>query len=259
MSQGNDVYGRFVPVSPVLSESGFTSEVIPVRHFFGIRQAPEGLDAPIQLGVIITGPPSFPRIASLKQIHSTQVMVFDSPVNAGVMSQGEGDALVTNQPQLLLVIRTADCVPVLLIDHRTGVIGAIHAGWRGAVDGIVPKTIQTCVERFGSQVSHMHVAIGPSIGPCCYEVDAQVIEPLQTHYPDWLGVLQKTTTGKGMLDLRKLIWHQVLASGIPEQQVEQNEQCTHCRDDLFFSYRREGKVNGTMLSGIMLPGEEVKS
>ena len=240
-------------MSTVLSKSGFTSEVIPARHFFGIRQAPEGLEAPIQLGVMTTGSPSFPLIASLKQIHSTQVRVIDSPANAGAMSQGEGDALVTNQPQLLLVVRTADCVPVLLIDNELGVIGAIHAGWRGAVDGIVSKTIQTCVEHFGSHVSHLHVAIGPSIGPCCYEVDAPVIEPLQTHYPDWLGVLKKTANGKGMLDLRRLIWHQVLASGISEQHVEKVEHCTHCRGDLFFSYRREGKVNGTMLNGIMLP------
>ena len=60
---------------------------------------------------------------------------------------------------------------------------------------------------------------------------------------------------KGMLDLKKLIWHQILACGIPEHQVERMDYCTHCRDDLFFSYRREGKVNGTMMSGIMLPAE----
>jgi YfiH family protein len=189
----------------------------------------------------------------LKQIHSTRVVVFDGPVKAEVISQGEGDALVTNQTQFLLVVRTADCVPVLLVDHKAGVIGAIHAGWRGAVGGIVPKTIQTCVEQFGSNVAHMHMAIGPSIGPCCYEIDAQVIELLQTCYPDWLGVLQETKEGKGMFDLKKLIWHQILASGVPEQQVERIEECTCCRDDLFFSYRREGKVNGTMMSGIMLP------
>jgi len=241
-----------MPVNPVLSDCGFTSEVIPVRHFFGTRQLPAGLQDAIQLGEVTTGPPTFPFIASLKQIHSTRVAVFDSPVKAGVMSQGEGDALVTNRPQFLLVVRTADCVPVLLIDHKTGVIGAIHAGWRGAIGGIVSKTIQTCVEQFGSNVAHMHMAIGPSIGPCCYEIDAPVIEPLQTCYPDWLGVLQETTEGKGMLDLKKLIWHQILASGIPEHQVERIEECTRCRDDLFFSYRREGKVNGTMMSGIIL-------
>ena len=240
-------------MSPVLSDCGFTSEVIPIRHFFGTRQVPGGLQASIHLGEVTTGPPSFPFIASLKQIHSTRVAVFDGKVKAGVMPQGEGDALVTNQPQFLLVVRTADCVPVLLVDHKTGVIGAIHAGWRGAVGGIVPKTIQTCVEQFGSNVAHMHMAMGPSIGPCCYEIDAQVIEPLKTCYPDWLGVLLETTEGKGMLDLKKLIWHQILASGIPEHQVERIEECTRCRDDLFFSYRREGKVNGTMMSGIMLP------
>ena len=75
---------------------------------------------------------------------------------------------------------------------------------------------------------------------CCYEVDAQVIEPLQTSYPDWLGVLQEISPDKGMLDLKKLIWHQILASGVPEHQVERIEFCTRCRDDLFFSYRREG-------------------
>jgi len=246
-------------VNSVLSDCGFTSDVISIRHFFGTRQVPAGLQASIQLGEVTTGPPSFPTIASLKQIHSTRVVVFDSQVKAGVMPEGEADALVTNQPELLLVVRTADCVPVLLVDHKTGVIGAIHAGWRGAVGGIVPKTIQTCVEQFGADVSHMHVAIGPSIGLCCYEVDAQVISPLRTGYPDWLGVLQETKTGKGMLDIKKLIWHQILASGIPEHQVERIEHCTRCREDLFFSYRREGKVNGTMMSGIMLPAETEKS
>jgi YfiH family protein len=166
---------------------------------------------------------------------------------------------VTNQPQLALIVRTADCVPVLLVDHKAGVVGAVHAGWRGAVGGVVPKTIQVCMEQFGADVTRMHVAIGPSIGPCCYEVDGQVIEPLQAGYPDWLGVLQDTNGSKGKLDLKKLIWHQILASGIPEHQVERMEYCTRCRDDLFFSYRREGKVNGTMLSGIMLPAETVKS
>ncbi len=246
-------------MNPVLSDVGFTSEVIPIRHFFGTRQLPEGLQASIQLGGVTSGPSAFPFIASLKQIHSTRVVVFDGPVRAEMLSQGEGDAMVTNQSQFLLVVRTADCVPVLLLDQRAGIIGAIHAGWRGAVGGIVSKTLQTCVGHFGSDVADMHVAIGPSIGPCCYEVDAQVIDPLQADYPDWQGVLQDTTDGKGMLDLKKLIWHQVLASGIPEHQVERIEECTHCRDDLFYSYRREGRVNGTMMSGIMLPGEAAKS
>lgn len=241
-------------MSPVLSDCGFRSEVISVRHFFGTRQLPAELEASIQIGAITMGPSTFPTIVSLKQIHSTRVTVLDRPVMPGELTPGEGDALVTNQPHVLLVVRTADCVPVLLVDHDAGVIGAIHAGWRGAVGGIVPKTLQACVEQLGAEVAHMQVAIGPSIGFCCYEVDAPVIEPLHTHYPDWVGVFQETTAGKGMLDLKKLIWHQILASGVPEHQVERLEHCTRCREDLFFSYRREGKVNGTMMSGIMLSG-----
>ena len=246
-------------MNPVLSDVGFTSEVIPVHHFFGTRQLPAGLQTAIQLGEVTTGSSAFPFIASLKQIHSTRVIVFDGPVKAEVLLHGEGDAMVTNQPEFLLVVRTADCVPVLLVDEQAGIIGAIHVGWRGAVGGIVSKTIQTCAEHFGSDVAQIHLAIGPSIGLCCYEVDAQVIDPLHASYPDWQGVLQETTERKGLLDLKKLIWHQVLASGIPEHQVERIEECTHCRDDLFYSYRREGRVNGTMMSGIMLPGELVKS
>ena len=239
-------------MSSVLSDDGFTSDVIPICHFFGTRELPKDLHAFVQIGEMTNGSARFPFIASLKQIHSTRVVVFDGPIKAGVLSADEGDALVTGQPELLLVVRTADCVPVLLIDQKVGVIGAVHAGWRGAVGGIVPKTIQTCLEQFGSDVTHMHVAIGPSIGPCCYEVDSQVIDPLRFDYPDWHGVLQETSSGKGMLDLKKLIWHQILASGVPEHQVEQITHCTRCRGDLFFSYRREGKVNGTMMSGLML-------
>ena len=236
-----------------MSNAGFTNAVISVRHFFGIRHAPLGLEAFIHLGYVTGGHPEFPFIASLKQIHSTRVIALHSPVDLGVMAPTEGDALVTNQPQTLLVVRTADCVPVLLVEKERGVVGAIHAGWRGAVEGVVPETIRTCVEYFGAKKEHIHVAIGPSIGPCCYEVDEPVIEPVRTQFPDWPDVLQETTPGKGVLDLKKLVHHQIVASGIPECQVGQVDQCTYCRADLFFSYRREGQVNGTMLSGIMLP------
>ena len=234
-------------------DCGFTSEVIPICHFFGTRQVPVGLQASIHLGEVTTGPSSFPFIASLKQIHSTRVAVFDSPVKAEVMAQGEGDALVTNQPQLLLVVRTADCVPVLLVDHKIGVIGAIHAGWRGAVGGIVPKPFRYAWNTLAQMRPTCMWLLVLRSAPVVMKSMPRWLNLCKPGYPDWLGVLQETTEGKAMLDLKKLIWHQILASGISEQQIERIEECTRCRDDLFFSYRREGKVNGTMMSGIMLP------
>ena len=122
-----------------------------MRHFFGTRNAPVGLNAHIQLGQVTGGPPEFPFIAALKQIHGTRVVVLKSHMVPGTLEQTEGDALVTNQPQTLIVVRTADCVPVLLVEKARGVVGAIHAGWRGAVAGIVTETIQACVEEFGAK------------------------------------------------------------------------------------------------------------
>src|SRR5690606_36475055 len=186
-------------------------------------------------------------------IHSARVVVLKTRTSSGDIMPPEGDALVTNQPQTLIVVRTADCVPVLLYEKATGVVGAVHAGWRGAVAGIVTETIRTCVEHFTSKVEQMHVAIRPSIGPCCYEVDEPVIQPLQDRYPGWPDVLRLTSKGKGILDLKQLIHCQVRASGIPENHIGRVDHCTHCREDLFYSYRREGGVMGTMCSGIMLP------
>lgn len=233
--------------------SGLTSEAISVRHFFGTRSAPVGLDVHIQPGQVTGGHPEFPFIAALKQIHSTTVVVLHDGMKAGALEQTEGDALVTNQPQTLIVVRTADCVPVLLVEHTAGVVAAIHAGWRGALAGIVSDTIRVCMEEFGAKAGRMHLAIGPSIGPCCYEVDEPVIEPLRTRYPGWPAVLRETTKGKGAFDLKQLIYHQICASGIPPHQIGRLDHCTHCRADLFYSYRREGQVRETMFSGIMLP------
>ncbi|HBP87239.1 MAG TPA: peptidoglycan editing factor PgeF, partial [Nitrospiraceae bacterium] len=243
---------RSRPRGTNVANDALTSEVIPVRHFFGTRNAPAGVHAHLQLGHITGGPQEFPVIVALKQIHSTRVVVIRGDKGLGTLEQTEGDALITNQPETLVVVRTADCVPVLLVEKTKGVVGAIHAGWRGAVGGIVAETIRACADEFGAKPEHMHLAIGPSIGPCCYEVDDQVINPLRSRYPGWPGVLQETREGKGVLDLKQLIHHQIRASGVPDSQIGRVDHCTHCRSDLFYSYRREGRVNGTMCSGIIL-------
>ncbi|HNG02204.1 MAG TPA: polyphenol oxidase family protein, partial [Nitrospira sp.] len=116
-----------------------------------------------------------PVILSVKQVHGTDALVVDRPVEQGELFEGGWDALVTNQPGLMVTVRTADCVPVLLHDPVRQVVAAIHAGWRGAVAGIVPKTVALLASRFGTVPKDVRMAIGPSAGACCYEVDEPVL------------------------------------------------------------------------------------
>jgi YfiH family protein len=142
-------------------------------------------------------------------------------------------------------------VPILLHDPIHRIVAAVHSGWRGSVAGIVPKTLTTMQQAFGSQAESIQVAIGPSAGPCCYEVDEPVLIRLQT-YPFWNLVVRETGPGRALLDLREFVRLQASAFGVPQQNMWTVSHCTICQPDLFFSYRREGAVRDTMTSGIML-------
>ena len=108
-------------------------------------------------------------LATAKQIHSDRVLLVESPG-----PQGEGDALISNLPGVGLAIRTADCLPILIADPRNRAVAAIHAGWRGVVSEIASKTIHAMCHRFDSRPEDLVVAIGPGIGPCCFEVGPEV-------------------------------------------------------------------------------------
>jgi YfiH family protein len=225
----------------------------PVRHFFGTRNRSGDLRSPFSYA------PSFGRaglcdprsVVSVKQVHGTDALVVDRPIEAGTTFPGGWDAVITNQSGVLVTVRTADCVPILLHDPIQRVVAAVHSGWRGSVAGIVPQTLMKMQHEFGSQAGSVQVAIGPSAGPCCYEVDEPVLKPLRS-FPFWKLVVQETGPGRALLDLREFIRHQTHAAGVSEQNIWTVSHCTICRPDLFFSYRREGVVKETMTSGIML-------
>ena len=233
--------------------TNFISSGEGVVHFFGTRTDPADLFSTVKVGQLTEGTPEYPRIASLTQVHGTDVRVFDRP--SQVESQGlpPGDALVTNQPNLLVLVRTADCVPILVADMKRRVIAAIHAGWRGTLSGIVSKTLSVLQTQFDSRVDDLRVGIGPSIGVCCFEVDGPVMQPLQATVPFWEDVVEQAgAADKAMLNLKKLIARQLAQCGIVETAISQVDSCTKCDPEMFYSYRREGRVNGTMMSGIML-------
>ena len=233
--------------------SNFISSDEGVVHFFGTRTDPADLFSTVKVGQLTEGTPEFPRIASLKQVHGTDVRVFDQPSQVELQELTPGDALVTNQPNLLVLVRTADCVPILVADMKRRVIAAIHAGWRGTLSGIVSKTLSVLQTQFDTRVNDVRVGIGPSIGVCCFEVDGPVMQPLRATVPFWEDVVEKAgTADKAMLNLKKLIAWQLAQCGIGETAISQVDSCTKCQPDMFYSYRREGRVNGTMMSGIML-------
>ena len=221
-----------------------------VRHFFGTRLGPllsHATSMPRLQGVVL---PERAFVVSVKQVHGTDILVVDNP---GQLSPEAGwDALLTDQPDVILTVRTADCVPVLLHDPVKRVVAAVHAGWRGTVAGIVPLTLARMAKRYGSNPRTTRVGIGPSIGPCCYEVDKPVLDRVCASGVEYRNVVQDKGGGKAMLDLGALVRFQARAAGVPAEHIDRVELCTVCHPDLFYSYRREGAVVGTMVSGIML-------
>ena len=237
---------------PALVISPLLSSDTGVVHFFGTRSEPADLMSMVQVGQITQGPPTYPLVVSLKQVHGTHVVVLDQPPHSQAFGEQAGDALVTNQLNIALVVRTADCVPILVADVKRRVIAAIHAGWRGTLAGVVSKTLSVLRTQFGSQPETLRVAIGPSIGACCYEVDTPVIQLLRETVSSWTDCVEEVDANKAMLNLKKVVARQVSMFGVSDTHLTQADLCTRCRPDLFYSYRREGRVEGTMMSGIML-------
>lgn len=245
-------YGPALKMVPHLTLSRFQEKTRSITHFFGTRRGPHYGCSSGELGTVKAAEPDFPEVVSVHQVHGTDALILDRPVQVGEKFVDGWDAILTNQPNLLITVRTADCVPVLLADPKQRIVAAVHAGWRGAVNGIVLKTLTKMVDRFGCAMDSIQMAVGPSAGVCCYEVDKPVIEPLQAHFADWKSVLTLHGEQVGKIDLKELVRRQAVEAGLLGEHIQTLNLCTICRPEQFFSYRREGEVHGTMVSGIML-------
>jgi len=207
------------------------------------------------------------QLFPLKQIHS-DLMRFFSPQDDGA---SKGDASATNRPGILLGIQTADCVPILLVDPKNRAVAAIHAGWRGTLARITQKVVGRLQLEFGSKPSQLLAAIGPSIGPCCYEVAADFVSKFTAQFADAADYFDEPRSGEEPnplqwlnmkppghqpppknvhLDLRKANRSQLLAAGLRSQNIYSSDLCTACRSDLLFSHRREGPFSGRLLAAI---------
>lgn len=163
------------------------------------------------------------------------------------------DALITDKENVCLMVLTADCVPVLLLDPRKRVIAAVHAGWRGAAGNIAGKAVRLMRERFGCDPRNILAGIGPSIGACCFEVSGEVAEAFRLPYP--AVVTDGGQSGKYQVDLWEVNRLQLLGEGLENEHIECAGICTMCHSHEFFSYRRDGLAAGRFGSGIMLCGK----
>ncbi|MFC2164966.1 peptidoglycan editing factor PgeF [Acidobacteriota bacterium] len=187
---------------------------------------------------------------SIKQTHSDIVRVIRAIPDRLL----EGDAMITDLQGLLLIIKTADCLPVFLVDREGKTIAAVHSGWKGTKKRVLQKTVEAMTSNFGSAPESMLVAMGPCIVSSCYEVSEVVLtEFMQTGFPR--DVFQNHPKGKNkyLLDLNKANRTQLTETGVLEENIVSVDLCTHC-DDSLLSYRRDRKTAQRLINfiGLML-------
>ena len=193
------------------------------------------------------------HIVTCRQIHGDEIAVLDALPD----STANADAVITEKPGIFPAIKTADCLPILILEPRKEIAAAVHAGWRGTVLRITRKVVVTLKKRFGCEASDMIVALGPCIGVCCYEVDDKVLTPLRKAIPQadrFIGRNRRDRAVKDepdvsyRLDLTAVNRYELIAEGIPEENILELGLCTSCNPDLFFSYRRDGARSGRHIS-----------
>lgn len=192
---------------------------------------------------------SLEKLVQVKQIHSAKVIKADLPVDA----VEEGDAITTNQKGLLLLMRFADCVPVLFYDPMHKGVAIAHAGWKGTLRGVVSEVVKAMVVHYGTSPENLRVGIGPSIGPDHYQVGSEVIEETKRAFPGlYEKVLVEDTNGV-KLDLWKANEIQLRKMGV--RQINIAGICTGCDLEKWYSHRAEKGNTGRFAAVIGLKQE----
>lgn len=196
------------------------------------------------------------RAVLARQVHETTVLhATQEDCGKGLFRERDytADALITDEPGLALVVFSADCGILLLHDPVHHAIGAIHAGWRGCAAGIVEKTVQTMTQTFGSQPKDLLAAVGPCIGPCCFETDQDVPDAMTAALGAQAAPFMQRRGVKWHVDLAGLNRQWLLRAGVLPDHVETCGLCTACHPDLFWSHRKMGQARGSQIAMAALP------
>ena len=164
----------------------------------------------------------------------------------------EADALITGEKDLPLVVFSADCGTILLHDPEAGCIGAVHAGWRGCAAGIAEKAVREMARRLSARPERVRAALGPCIGPCCFETDGDVPAAMRSALGDAAEPYLERRGAKWHVDLAGLNRQWLLRAGVLPEHVDVCGLCTACRPDLFWSHRKMGEARGAQVAVIVL-------
>lgn len=247
-----------------------------VRHLFSTRRGgvSAGYLGPMNLGfsrgdVMDNVLENYRRICYVSGIYPGD-MVFsdqvhkDTVLEVDARDRGKGilrpkemqnvDALVTNTPEVCLVTNHADCVPLFFLDPVKKAIGLAHAGWRGTAMEIGRKTVEKMTECYGCDPGDILAGIGPSIGPCCFEVGSDVRIIFEMAFPEWADriILPGKSEDKSYIDLWETNRRIMLAAGLREDHITVSDICTKCEYEYFHSHRKVGNKRGTQMAFLEL-------
>lgn len=186
------------------------------------------------------------ELRATRHVHGTAVWAVGEPL----ATDAEFDGLVCDRPGPALGAFAADCVPILFADPDARVIGAAHAGWRGTVNGVATHVIARMTE-LGARPERIRVALGPSIGPCCFEVGPEVVAQFRAALGEIPNLVVEGPV-KDHLDLRVALRAMLERAGVVAEAIDDRPPCTKCEADRFFSYRRDGKDGGVHMAFIAM-------
>jgi hypothetical protein len=185
-------------------------------------------------------------VVSMQQVHGTELTIIGDPPDKAPVCDG----IFTRREDVALVVQTADCVPMLMWDPDQNVVAAVHAGWRGTLGRIAEKAADMFLSRFSSRSESIYVALGPAIGPCCYEVGPEVVDAYTRQLTSADELFSTGPRGRQHLDVIEANRRQLVASGISEDRIFSTEMCTSCDNGFLYSYRKEGEGTGRLYGAI---------
>ncbi|MFZ2397080.1 MAG: peptidoglycan editing factor PgeF [Smithella sp.] len=196
------------------------------------------------------------QFLTLNQVHGDDIFVI-KPFGDYFSSREalNYDAIVTSRTNLAICIKTADCVPVFIVDRIKKMIAVVHAGWRSAALEISAKVVRLLIEKYGSSKRDILAVIGPAIGKCCFEVDTIAANDFLKQKNHEAFLFPGKRPNKWILDLAEANRRQIMNCGIPEANIDVSDLCTSCRQDLFFSYRGSGGITGRQVNFMMIKGD----